>query len=203
VDIFIGGGGDDLSWLGLGVVRQYALRFAAETRRPVVYLPNARLWRAGRLIRAASDRGETVNLIGHSWGAIDAYVVAVRAAGRGVPIASLVTLDPVSGPLRRPPAWPGGPYWLNVTLAPTEPDRSDRLTARRPWARKPSRLPLEAADASVVLDLNHWDVGRMMRLSGARELLDGKRPVSEVPESQAPAAFPRAGARSASKGWEA
>jgi hypothetical protein len=79
----------------------------------------------------------------------------------------------VSGPLRRPAGWRPGPYWLDVNLAPSSPDHTDQLTNRRPWARKPSRLPLGAADRRVVLDLNHWDVGRMMRLSGARDRLDG------------------------------
>jgi hypothetical protein len=43
LDIFIGGGGDDLAWLGLGIVRAYAQRYAAETRRPVLYSANARV----------------------------------------------------------------------------------------------------------------------------------------------------------------
>jgi pimeloyl-ACP methyl ester carboxylesterase len=172
VDIFIGGGGDDLAFLGLGVVRQYAARYAAETGRPVVYLPNARIGRAQRLIQAAVRAGEPVSVVGHSWGAIDAYVAVAAAARRGALAVTLVTLDPVSGPLRRPVAWRPGVFWLDVALAPSSPDRSDRLTNRHPWARKPSRLPLEAADQRVVLDLNHWDVGRMMRLSGARARLD-------------------------------
>ena len=172
MDVFIGGGGDDLAFLGLGVVRQYADRYAAEPGRPVVYLPNARIGRARRLIEAAIHAGEPVNVIGHSWGAIDAYVAVAAAARRGAHAANLVTLDPVSGPLRRPGAWPAGAYWLNISLAPAAPDRSDSLTLRRPFAHKPSRLPLADADRDVVLDLNHWDVGRMMRLSGARARLD-------------------------------
>ena len=172
MDIFIGGGGDDLAFLGLGVVRQYAARYAAETGRPVIYLPNARIGRARRLIERSLRRAEPVNVVGHSWGAIDAYVAVVAAVRRGAAPANLITLDPVSGPLRRPPAWQAGPHWLNVALDPASPDRSDRLTTRRPWAHKPPRLALNAADAHVVLDLNHWDVGRMMRLSGARERLD-------------------------------
>jgi pimeloyl-ACP methyl ester carboxylesterase len=181
LDIFIGGGGDDLAFLGFGVVRQYAAQYAAETGRRVVYLPNARIGRARRLIVAASAAGEPVNVVGHSWGAIDAFVAVTGAAGRGGHVATLVTLDPVSGPLRRPPARPSGLHWLNVTLEPCRPDESDRLTNRRPWAAKPSRLPLEAADRHVVLDLNHWDVAGMMRLSGARARLDAAWLESEAP----------------------
>jgi len=172
MDIFVGGGGDDLAWLGLGVVRGYAANLAASTGRPVLYVPNARPARLRHAIEAAARRGDVVNLIGHSWGAIDAFQAAASALRRGVAVANLVTLDPVSGPWRRPLAWPGGAFWLNVRASPSRPDRSDRLTQRRPLAHKPSRLPLTAADRNVILDLHHWDVESMMRLSGARALLD-------------------------------
>jgi pimeloyl-ACP methyl ester carboxylesterase len=172
MDIFIGGGGDDLAWAGLGVVRAYAENFAASTGRSVLYLPNARRRRLRLAIEAAAGRGDTVNLIGHSWGALDAFHAAAGALRRGVAIANLVTLDPVSGPLHRPMGWPGGAFWLNVTAESSRPDASDRLTQRRPFAHKPSRLPLGAADLAVTLDLHHWDVEGMMRLSGARARLD-------------------------------
>lgn len=173
IDIFVGGGGDDLSWLGLGVVRQYAVAFAARTGRPVLYLPNARPERLRRALRIGAGRDTVINLVGHSWGAIDAYEAAAWAARRGIAVANLVTLDPVSGPLRRPSAWPGGAAWLNVALEPSSLDPSDRLTLRRPLANKPSRLPLSDAAPSLVLDLHHWDVGGMMRLSGAQDRLEG------------------------------
>lgn len=171
MDIFIGGGGDDLWWMGLGVVRHYVAQFSSSSGRPAVYLPNARTGRASREIKAASERGEVINVVGHSWGAVDAYVVTVAALRRGVSIANLITLDPVSGPLRRPPAWRGGAFWLNIELQPTAPDASDRLTSRRPFAVKPSRLPIRDADEHFVVDLNHWDVARMMRVSGAESRL--------------------------------
>lgn len=77
--------------LGLGVVRRYAEDFAAAMRRSVFYVPNARSKRLCRAIKAAMRRGEGVNLIGHSWGAIDAYQAATWAAGRGLVVANLVT----------------------------------------------------------------------------------------------------------------
>jgi pimeloyl-ACP methyl ester carboxylesterase len=169
MDIFIGGGGDDLRWLGLGVVREFALTHAATTGSAVLYFPNGR---PGRVIRAVkAGRAAPVNLIGHSWGAIDAFRAAVTALNRGWTVANLITLDPVSGPFHRPERWPGGAYWLNVTLRPLEPDPSDRLTRLRPLAYKPSRLPLNHADREVILSLHHWDVEGMMRQSGALERL--------------------------------
>jgi pimeloyl-ACP methyl ester carboxylesterase len=181
MDIFVGGGGDDLSWLGLGVVRAYAADLAAVAGRPV---PNARPARLRRAIVSAARDGRSVNLIGHSWGAIDAFDAAASALRDGLRVANLVTLDPVSGPWRRPPAWPGGAYWLNVCAASSRPDGSDRLTQRRPFAHKPSRLPLGAADRTVTLDLHHWDVEGMMRLSGARALLDRSAPAGAARSAQ-------------------
>jgi pimeloyl-ACP methyl ester carboxylesterase len=119
-----------------------------------------------------------VNIIGHSWGAVDAYAVTVAATRRGLAVATLITLDPVSGPSGRPATWPGGVFWLNVEAAPTSPDASDRLTERRPFAVKPSRLPTLLADAQVVLDLNHRDVEPMMLMSGAESRLV-QRPAGE------------------------
>lgn len=172
IDIFVGGGGDDLSWLGLGVVRQYATDFAARTGRPVAYLPNARPAALRRALRAAAGRAVAINLVGHSWGAVDAYEAAAWASRRDIAVANLVTLDPVSGPFRRPSAWPGAAAWLDVALAPSSLDDSDRIALRRPLAHKPSRLPLGAATTRLVLDLHHWDVAGMMRLSGAEDRLE-------------------------------
>jgi thioesterase domain-containing protein len=175
MDIFVGGGGDDLGWLGLGVVRVYAARFAASTGRPVLYVPHARPARLRLAIEAAARRGDVVNVIGHSWGAIDAFEAAASALRQGLDIAHLITLDPVSGPWRRPSPWPGGAFWLNVCADSSQPDASDRVTQRRPFAHKPSRLPLGAAHRNVTLDVHHWDVEAMMRLSGARARLDPAR----------------------------
>jgi pimeloyl-ACP methyl ester carboxylesterase len=166
MDIFVGGGGDDLGWLGLGVVRHYALHYSAHTARPVLYSPNARAGRLLRAIRAAGRRGETINLVGHSWGAVDAYQATALALRQGLAVANLITLDPVSGLYRRPAPWPGGAFWLNITLKPSRLDQSDRMTRLWPLACKPSRLPVSAADEAVILDLHHWDVGAMLHLSG-------------------------------------
>lgn len=168
MDIFIGGGGDDLAWLGLGVVRAYAARYAAETGRPTLYSPNARVGRLVRRLRRARP-ARPLNIVGHSWGGPDAIRVAAAAERDGLAVANLVTLDAVAGPLRRVPAVALSAAWLDVVATPSTPDRSDRLTHRPPWSRKVVGLP---ADVTVSLDLNHWNVDGMMRLSGARARLD-------------------------------
>jgi pimeloyl-ACP methyl ester carboxylesterase len=167
VDIFIGGGGDDLAFLGLGVVADVARARAADTGRPVLYVANGRLGRVRRAITACAQRGEDVCLVGHSWGGPDAWRVAAWAAARTLPIRALITLDPVAGPLRR--TFKGGLtcLWLNVVARPAAPDRSDRLTDLRGLSRKPSGLPTIRATREVVLDLNHWNVAGMLASSDA------------------------------------
>ncbi|MEP6967501.1 MAG: hypothetical protein ABI906_05430, partial [Pseudomonadota bacterium] len=90
------------------------------------------------------------------------------------PVRGLITLDPVGGPLRRRFGGPAPAFWLNVEARPSSPDRSDRVASLRPWARKPSGLPVALATRHVALDLNHWNVAAMMELSGARHWLEGE-----------------------------
>ncbi len=174
MEIFIGGGGDDLAFLGLGVVADYAAGFARETGRPVLYVPNARIRTLRRAIAAAARAGEAVSLVGHSWGGPDAWRAAVWAARNRWPVAKLITLDPVGGPLPRRFRTPPPAPWLNVSTRPSSPDRSDALTSLAPFARKPSGLPLSLATRHVALDLHHRDVAGMMDLSGARAWLEGR-----------------------------
>lgn len=182
LDIFIGGGGDDLAWLGLGVMRAYAQRYEGEAGRPVLYSANARVRRLFWRIRRERP-GEPLNIVGHSWGALDAFRLAVLVERSGVPVANLITLDPVGWPFGRAPHGTPNAPWQNVEGSPSAPDSSDRLTNRWPWSRKPSGLPIARADAHVVLDVNHWNVEGMMRLSGARERLEcswGRAPRSSA-----------------------
>jgi pimeloyl-ACP methyl ester carboxylesterase len=125
-------------------------------------------------IQLAAQAGESIGLIGHSWGGPDAWRAAAWAARGGLPVRALVTLDPVGGPLPRRFEGPLAVPWLNVQAQPSSPDRSDWLTSLRPYARKPSGLPVALATRHVVLDLNHRDVAGMMDLSGARRWLQDR-----------------------------
>ena len=169
--MFVGGGADDLM-PGGGVLRDYMRRYAAETRRATAYFPNARVGRIARTVADVLRRGGRVNLIGHSWGGPDAFRVAARLAKRGLYVTSLITLDPVSGPFRRPAGSVEPAFWMNVLAIPDRLDRSDRLAVLPPFSRKPSSLPTSAADRSVTVALHHWDVDGMMALGGARAHLD-------------------------------
>jgi len=177
VDIFIGGGGDDLP--GFGTMRSYADAYA-KTGRPTRYYPNARKAEVLRAIAAASQADGPVNLVGHSWGAIDAYNVAIEARRRGLRVDNVVTLDPVGGRLLAR-AEPGDPpaNWTNVQAHASCPDQSDWVAA---LGGKPSDLPIERASQRRVV-ANHVDVDAMMA-AGGRAVLDRSR---QLPANDDPA----------------
>lgn len=174
LDIFVGGGADDLM-PGGGVMRSYADGYARQTGRPTRYLPNAQLAQIVDAIREGNATGGPVNIVGHSWGGPDAYNAAAAAATDGLTVDNLVTLDPVSGPSGAVYGPANAKTWMNVYAAPADPDYTDRITHLPPFSRKPSNLPVHEADQPVAVTRNHWDVGGMMRDSGARALLDSSR----------------------------
>lgn len=173
MDIFIGGGWDNI--LPHGVMKDYAKDYATQTGRPTRYFPNGAVDQVENAIREGVANGGPVNVVGHSWGGPDAYNAVARANRDGLPVANLVTLDPVGGPSRavEGPVHPG--TWMNVNAAPIHPDYTDWIASFPLLAHKPSDLPVQQADEPVDLQLNHRDVDDMMRRSGARALLDGSR----------------------------
>ena len=174
LDIFVGGGADDLM-PGGGVMRSYSDDYAKQTGRPTRYLPNAQVAHIVDAIREGNATGGPVNIVGHSWGGPDAYNAAAAAATDGLKVDNLVTLDPVSGPIGAVYGAPHAKTWMNVYAAPAETDYTDLITHLPPLSRKPSNLPVHKADRPVAVARNHWDVAGMMRDSGARALLDGSR----------------------------
>ena len=182
LDIFVGGGADDLM-PGGGVMRSYSDSYAKQTGRPTRYLPNAQVGHIVDAIREGNSTGGPVNVVGHSWGGPDAYNAAAAAATDGLKIDNLVTLDPVSGPSRAVYGPPHATTWMNVYAAPAEPDYTDLITRLPPFSRKPSNLPVHEADQPVAVTRNHWDVAGMMCDSGARALLDGSRVLRADPSA--------------------
>ncbi|MBS0359830.1 MAG: hypothetical protein JSR98_00510 [Proteobacteria bacterium] len=189
-DIFVGGGADDIM-PGGGLVRGYADAYRAETGRPTVYLPNARIGQVVDAIRDANLDGGPVNVVGHSWGGPDAYNAVAQATGQGLRVDNLITLDPVKGPIGEDHGPHGAGRWLNVQASPSRPDYTDWLANRPPFSAKPSGLPVAAADQNVGLDVNHRDVDAMMRFGGARDLLDQSRSANPPPTvAAAPVSVP-------------
>jgi len=135
-----------------------------------------------------------VNVVGHSWGGPDAYDAVAAAHRAGYRVDNLITLDPVSGPtgmLHTPTGPTGAKAWMNVHGAPTHPDYTDDITNVTLLSKKPARLPVQRADRSVDVDLNHGDVDGMMRQSGARAVLDASRRLTSVDSDDAPGQFGR------------
>lgn len=171
IDIFIGGGGDDLP--GFGVMRAYAAAYARQTGRPTLYFPNGRKRRVLRAIARHQDGGGPVNLIGHSWGAIDAYNVAVQARRRGLRVDNLLTVDPVGGRflLARPRRGERPGLWTSIVAEAPVHDQSDRMAV---LGGKPSPLPIAEADRQYWVAANHFAVEAMMA-AGGRAVLDESR----------------------------
>ena len=170
VDIFIGGGGDDLP--GFGAMKDYASSYSKETGRPTLYFPNGRKAEVLKAIAAHQDGGP-VNIVGHSWGGTDAYNAGAVARREGLHVDNVVTIDPVGGNFflagREPGERPRN--WTNVAAHPVEPDESDAMAA---LGGKPSELPVTEADRQYSVKANHVDVGAMMA-AGGRTVLDESR----------------------------
>lgn len=174
VDIFIGGGADDIHWPGMsGVMRDYAERYARETGRPTRYFPNARTPAVIGAIEQASRNGGPVNVVGHSWGGTDAYNAVGAATSRGLRVDNLITLDPVGGNFGLARAGSRSPRapWIDVSAEPPQRERSDWIAS---MGGKPSNLPRHAATERVKIPANHDDLAEMME-AGPRAVLDRSR----------------------------
>lgn len=186
VDIFIGGGADDwhpiLRLGSKGPMRQYAEDYRSETGRPTRYFPNSRPEKVLAAVRQAQRGGGPVNIVGHSWGATDAYNVAARAAREGLRIDNLATLDPVGGNLGV-----GGVSgreaagdWTNVKAVPRRRDFVADGAAT--IGGKPSRVPVGQADSVRNVSATHGNVEVMMKRGGVRRRLDLSRAMPRVEE---------------------
>jgi len=177
-DIFVGGFLDDLM-PGGGVMHDYADRYQEQTGRPTRYLPNDRVGQVVEAIRQADTSGGPANVVGHSFGAPDAYNAAAVAVRQGLPVANVITLDPVSGPSGGVAGSLGGTPWLNVQATTRRANPSDMVTHIPFVSAKPSYLPVGDATHSVAVEAHHEDVDAMMRRSGARATLDRSRQIPD------------------------
>lgn len=82
--IFVGGLWDDLPIPRMGVTRDYAKTFQAETGRRTRYFPNARVKDVVAAIRDGNATGGPVNVVGHSYGGLDAYNASMLARRQGM-----------------------------------------------------------------------------------------------------------------------
>jgi len=124
-----------------------------------------------RLMRLIHGAGRPVILVGHSWGAVTAIKAAQWAKRRSLPLALLVTVDPVGRPrlpVRSAAAYQGlAGEWIAVV------GTRDRITmtpgnlVAKVWARTPLAILRHA-------DRLHWDhkathenFAQMLRSCGA------------------------------------
>ncbi len=161
IDIFIGGAGDATS----KVVANYASRHNKAYGNSV-YFPHD----ADDEILALIDQlptCEPINLVGHSWGADTAALVAARSPRR---IDLLVTVDPVSSLAVGSPFGPSYDDvaqnvddWVNVNAAPTKRDPSDDVAdLGGKWGEGVKGYP----DTYMEVDANHRNFDEMMKAPG-------------------------------------
>jgi thioesterase domain-containing protein len=181
-DIFIGGYLDDL-WPGDGVMHDYASRYQKQTGRPTQYFRNDRVGQVVDAIRQADASGGPANVVGHSFGGPDAYNAAAAALRQGLPVANVITLDPVSGHDGAVNGALSGAHWLNVQATTDHPNFSDLITHVPLLSAKPSNLPTRYADQTATVPAHHEDVAPMMRASGARAPLDRSRQIPDLNDS--------------------
>lgn len=133
-------------------------------------------WDDGKVkgaIRATHAAGRPVILIGHSWGGSDAIGAAKWAKDNELPIALLVTIDPVGQPWAL--VWSMEAYrdiarhW--VTVIATKPGVQAGDLVANAWGKTP--MDLQNMATSVINDVNagHADFGHMMRTAQAEALI--------------------------------
>ncbi len=150
---YVGGGGDGYLH---GIVEKYAKDRGSYFRHYESYdLPNA--------MKAASERGEPVIVIGHSWGGSRA-IKAVAAAG--VQVDLLVTIDPVGNDFSGIATDKIG-SWVNITADPSSPDGSDTIAAIGGKTRG-----LGKADVNLTFDRNHDQFPQLMNDARIPEMIE-------------------------------
>lgn len=165
-EIFIGGAADESSRLVLGYA-QARRRLMAPSGRGVEYFPHYKTAAALALARGVLADGQRLALIGHSWGADAALLVARRLDGEVL----LIGVDPVAKPalplsfLQRRPA--AARFVLHVDAVAEAPDRSDRVKAFGYLAGGGVHRAWREADETIETRLNHWNFAGMMAARGA------------------------------------
>ncbi|MFN3609897.1 MAG: hypothetical protein ACK4Y9_12610 [Hyphomonas sp.] len=164
-ELYLGGAADESSRL----VLSYALarRLLMEPAGRVVrYFPHYKAAAALELARSVLGDGQTLALIGHSWGADAALSVARRLEGDVV----LIGADPVAKPAFPFSFRQGRPaaarFVLHVDAVAAAPDRSDHVKAFGYLAGGGVHRAWREADLTIPTGLNHWNFAGMMRAKG-------------------------------------
>lgn len=102
-------------------------------------------------------KGGPIILIGHSWGASEAYKAARALRDRGNNVVMLITADPVSKIRGSGP--PPDTLWVNINAKTDSPDQSDWVAEA---GGKPSRLPTDRAQINATVPGHHRELPEMM-----------------------------------------
>lgn len=176
-DIYIGGGGDGKT----EIVHDYEDNLRAQEGRTTAYFQHNQLDAAIAFANERIADGDTINIIGHSWGSDTAVQLARAIDGEGGKVELLVGIDPVSKP---------GPDWFGGT---DRPDNVDTVVTVQADGRNLGRNQIiegfgelvgggvpnafNDADVNIEVDADHADFNGIYGAEGedglsARELVD-------------------------------
>lgn len=124
-------------------------------------------------MRATHAAGKPVIVIGHSWGGSDAIGVSKWAKDEEIPVALLITIDPVGQPIAL--VWSMEAYrgiarhWVSVIAHKPGIQAGDAVA--HAWGKTP--MTMQGLANRVVHDANagHADFGTMMRTAQAESLI--------------------------------
>lgn len=170
IDIYFGGAGDTLFGVVRGYVDQQRVSLAGGNRpyRSIHWLPWGSLYRGAGLALQAAQRGEPINIIGHSWGGSTAIALVRLLREQGIRVNNLVTIDPVQafelGGIDRSNV----DHWTNV-YSISEGGNGDTVAN----VGRQMREVLFQADEPWLSNEPHANFPQMMNEIGADGLLDG------------------------------
>ena len=172
-EIYIGGA-DDKKNDGRGPVQSYYRGLKVQTGRTVGYFTASQKKEALAFARKHSDNGETLNIIGHSYGSVAAANVAQELADSGVTVNILVGIDSVNKPFKKGAADSKNILKTISVIATKTGSTGDRVEALGKLIGGGGAEAFEEGNATLFLHTNahHQEFRKAFENSGARRLID-------------------------------
>ena len=172
-EIYIGGA-DDKKSDGRGPVQSYYRGLRVRKDRMVGYFTASQKKEALAFARQHSSNGETLNIIGHSYGSVAAANVAQALADSGTIVTNLVGIDSVNKPFKTGAAESENILKTISVIATRTGSTGDRVEALGKLIGGGGAEAFEEGNAAVFVsvDAHHQEFRKAFENSGARRLID-------------------------------
>lgn len=164
--IYIGGFGDKN---GHEIVQNYE-RINRVEGRDTQYFAHGEFAEAAAAAAAARDKGEPLNIVGHSLGGRNAILVANSLAEQGIVVDNLITIDPVGEPFGGTSDGSNIRNWVDVTATPSNRDWSDAVASAGRFTM--GTTDTSAANTRLNVDTNHDEFKIMMDAANVPAIID-------------------------------